>query len=178
MKNTIKFLIISIVLLSVLESFGQTLNYKDLGTEKPKGNFNQYISKDGAIYKEGDTIIVGKGSDANGSFVYVTGLSPSFESYKPSASIYNTKAIISQITVKGDKKAGWKALFFTKSSFRQNALMFFIEDAVANGEIKSFGMTSDEALAELRKCKDKLDLGVITQEEFDKKKAELMKYIK
>jgi hypothetical protein len=178
MKSTIKFLIISIVFLSGLNSFSQTLNYRDIGTEKPKGKFNQYISKDGAIYKEGDTIIVGKGSGANGSFVYVTGLNSKFESYKPDASIYNTKAIINNITVNGNKKAGWKALFFTKSSFRQNALMFFIEDATANGEIKSFGMTSDEALAELRKCKDKLDLGVITQEEFDKKKAELMKYIK
>jgi len=39
-------------------------------------------------------------------------------------------------------------------------------------------MTSDEALTELKKCKDKLDLGLITQEELNKKKAELSKYIK
>ncbi len=40
------------------------------------------------------------------------------------------------------------------------------------------GMTSDEALAELKKTKDKLDLGLITQEEYDKKKAELTPFIK
>jgi predicted Zn-dependent peptidase len=39
-------------------------------------------------------------------------------------------------------------------------------------------MTSDEALSELKKCKDKLELGLITQEEFDSKKSELSKSIK
>ena len=49
---------------------------------------------------------------------------------------------------------------------------------MSTGEIKGFGKTSDEALTELKKAKDKLDLGLITQEEFDKLKAELSKYIK
>jgi hypothetical protein len=39
-------------------------------------------------------------------------------------------------------------------------------------------MTSDEALSELKKAKDKLDLGIITQEEYDLKKAELTPFIK
>lgn len=37
--------------------------------------------------------------------------------------------------------------------------------------------TSDQALEELSKWKKKLDLEIITQEEYDKKKEELMKYI-
>lgn len=40
------------------------------------------------------------------------------------------------------------------------------------------GFTSDEALSELKRFKEKLDLQLITQDEYDKKKAELMKYIK
>jgi hypothetical protein len=52
------------------------------------------------------------------------------------------------------------------------------ENAVETGELKSFGKTSDEALAELKKAKDKLDLGLITQEDYDKIKADLVKYIK
>jgi len=178
MKSTIKILIISIVFLSGIKLSGQTLNYKDIGNEKPKGKIEQYISKDGYIYSKGDTIIVGKGSGANGSFVYVTGINTSFESYIPNASLYNTKAIINTMYVEGNKISGWKVIFYTKSSFQQNGLKFFIEDAIVNGEIKSIGMTSDEALSELKKCKEKLELGVITQEEYDKKKSELMKYIK
>jgi hypothetical protein len=37
---------------------------------------------------------------------------------------------------------------------------------------------SDEALAELKKAKDKLDLGLINQEQFEEIKTELKKYIK
>jgi hypothetical protein len=37
---------------------------------------------------------------------------------------------------------------------------------------------SDKAMMELKLAKDKLDLGVITQEEYDKIKVELLKYIK
>ena len=67
----------------------------------------------------------------------------------------------------------------TKGSFIQNQLIVnSVEDAIANGELKSFGMTSDEALTELKKCKDKLDLGLMTQEEYNKKKTELSKLIK
>ena len=39
-------------------------------------------------------------------------------------------------------------------------------------------LTSDEALLELKKCKDKLDLGIISQSEYDKVKLELIKFIK
>jgi hypothetical protein len=55
---------------------------------------------------------------------------------------------------------------------------FNIEDAITVGEVKSFGMSSDEALAALKKAKDKLDLGLISQEEYDKIKAELTPFIK
>lgn len=39
-------------------------------------------------------------------------------------------------------------------------------------------LTEDEAIAALKKAKDKLDLGLITKEEFDKVKQEMIKYIK
>ena len=39
-------------------------------------------------------------------------------------------------------------------------------------------MTSDQALEALKKAKDKLDLGLITQEEYEKIKAELTPFIK
>ena len=39
-------------------------------------------------------------------------------------------------------------------------------------------ISSDEALKELKKAKDKLDLGLITSQEYELKKQELIKYIK
>jgi hypothetical protein len=49
---------------------------------------------------------------------------------------------------------------------------------MSTGEIKGTGLTSDDALAELKKAKDKLDLGLITQEQYDLKKSELTPFIK
>jgi hypothetical protein len=39
-------------------------------------------------------------------------------------------------------------------------------------------MSSDEALTELKRCKDKLDLGLMSQEDFNKNREELSKLIK
>lgn len=45
-------------------------------------------------------------------------------------------------------------------------------------KISSTDMTSNEAVAELKKYKEKLDLELITQEEYNNKKQELSKFIK
>lgn len=51
------------------------------------------------------------------------------------------------------------------------------EEAIAVGEVQTKMKSSDAALQELKKWKEKLDLQIITQEEYDAKKAELMKFI-
>ena len=48
----------------------------------------------------------------------------------------------------------------------------------AFGETDPEAMTSDDALAELKRQKDKLDLEIISQAEYDSIKAVLIKYIK
>ena len=52
--------------------------------------------------------------------------------------------------------------------------------SIQNGEVvnPNAPMTSDEALAELKRAKDKLDLGLITQAEFDEIKSKLAPLIK
>lgn len=47
-----------------------------------------------------------------------------------------------------------------------------------NGEIKGLGMTSDAAMEQLKKEKEKLEMDLITEEEYNKRKEELMKFIK
>jgi hypothetical protein len=56
--------------------------------------------------------------------------------------------------------------------------MILLEDALNKGELKSKIMTSEEALFELKKAKDKLDLGIITQEEFNALRTKLAPLIK
>lgn len=166
------FLLIMILPLSELSA--QTLKYSDIGNEKLKGRFSEYISKDGAIFTVGETITIGKGTGENGDFVHLehtgTRLPASFSGYK---------LTIESIFCYGNKNVGWKAKIMTNKLTRLGAPVFFYpEDIVNTGELVGYGMSSDDALQELKRCKDKLDLELITKEEYDRKKAELVKFIK
>jgi hypothetical protein len=78
----------------------------------------------------------------------------------------------------GSKRTGYSVTFRTKGATSISNYTIQFENALSTGEVKGFGKTSDEALSELKKAKDKLDLGLINQEEFDRLKSELSKYIK
>lgn len=171
-------------------SFGQTdddttrvskqVSYSEmsLGSDKPKGKFDSYLSKDNFIYKVGDTIKINTPSGTNGKFVYVTKVDMIGTIYIVGPEATNTFAIIKNIRVSGTKRSGWKVQFQTKGFTFVDNYFLYIEDCITSGEVKSNGLTSDEALSELKKWKEKLDLGLITQEEFDNKKLELSKFIK
>ncbi len=143
-----------------------------------KGQYESYISKDGSIYKVGDKIQFGAPSGTNGKYVTVQKMDIAGTVYIVGAEAINTSAEIKKIRITGTKRAGYKANFQTKGMTGIDNYFINIEDAISIGEVNSFGMTSDEALAELKKAKDKLDLGLITQEEYEKIKTELSIYIK
>ena len=159
--------------------YGQEVNYNDIqnGTVT-KGQFESYVAKDGSVYKVGDKIQFGSPSGTNGKFVIIQKMDIAGTVYVVGPEAINTSAEIKKIRITGTSRAGYKANFQTKGMTGVDNYFLNIEDAIAVGEIKSFGMTSDEALAALKKAKDKLDLGLISQEEYDKIKAELTPYIK
>ena len=169
------FMLTSISMLA----YGQEVNYNDIqnGTVT-KGQFESYVAKDGSVYKVGDKIQFGSPSGTNGKFVIIQKMDIAGTVYIVGPEAINTSAEIKKIRITGTSRAGYKANFQTKGMTGVDNYFLNIEDAIAVGEIKSFGMTSDEALAALKKAKDKLDLGLITQEEYDKIKAELTPYIK
>ena len=153
-------------------SFGQEINFKDLSTSS-KGKFTSYVSKDNVTYKIGDRIKIGFPSSSNKTFTFITQGGehlPAFTSGR--------EPEIEKILVLGDKRSGYCVYFSTDGmgGFLNYIIQF--ENALSVGEVKGFGKTSDEALSELKKAKDKLDLGLITQEEFEDKKTELVKFIK
>ena len=84
---------------------------------------------------------------------------------------------IKKIWVVGNKRAGYSVSFRTKGITGLSNYTIQIENAIATGEVKSFGLTSDEALSELKKAKDKLELGLITQQKYDSLKTALSKFI-
>jgi hypothetical protein len=176
MKNLVWSFMITSLSMSV---FGQEVNYNDIqnGTIT-KGQFESYVSKDGSVYKVGDKIQFGNPSGTNGKFMTLQKMDIAGTVYIVGAEVINTSAEIKKIRIIGTSRAGYKAQFQTKGMTGIDNYFLYLEDAIQVGEVESFGMTSDEALTALKKAKDKLDLGLITQEEYDKIKAELTPFIK
>lgn len=145
---------------------------------KPRGKFNSYVTLTGDEIKVGDTLTFGKPSGVNGKFVYLQSIDIMGTYYVVGSEATNSNAIIKAIRVSGTKRAGFKAAIQTKGISALDNYFFHYEDALGAGELKSDGYTEDEALEELKKAKTKLDLEIITQEEYDSLKKVLMPYLK
>lgn len=179
MRKIILSLVTLIMFSGSLFSQELVLKQDDLNAEKrPKGDFTSYESKDGSVYKVGDKITIGVPS-SNKTFAFITeGDGVLLPITQLLASASGQQVEIKRIDVGGTKRTGFYASLRCKGLTGLSNYSVQLENAISVGEVKSFGMTSDEALAELKKAKDKLDLEIITQEEYDEIKADLMKYIK
>ena len=172
-----KMLFVASTTLFCLSSNAQEVKYTDLATAV-RGEYTSYIASDKAVYKIGDKIKIGVPS-TNKTFAFITsGDGMVIPITALPVSLSGTDTEIKRIWIVGNKRAGFSVNMRTKgyTGLANNTLDF--ENALANGEVKGFGKTSDEALSELKKAKDKLDLGLITQEEYEKIKAELTPFIK
>lgn len=158
--------------------FSQELKYTDLkrGEKKPKmpmSGWKSYVSKDGTSYKAGDIIKIGFPSSSN-EFAFIT--AP--DTGRRYTKAYSGKEVeIKYFMASGFKNQGYQPIVVCKGALL-DMFNIEIENAIETGKIKSFGMTSDEALSELKKAKDKLDLGIITQAKYDSLKVAYTKFIK
>lgn len=176
MKSIITSLFITLISLNI--SFSQEVKYTELSSITSRGEITSYVGSDGAVYKVGDKLKIGVPS-SNKTFAFITegdGFIIPITNLSVSNSGQETE--IKSIWIVGSKRVGYSVSFRTKGQIALSNYSIQFENALSNGEIKGFGMSSDDALNQLKKAKDKLDLGIITQEEFDKLKSELIKFIK
>ncbi len=157
---------------------------------------------DGSVLEIGDKMTLGKPSGSNHSNQTTPGV---FSSTNQSVNNFSYlmlgrmgSVILSGITylpetfkgkeveiedikfVKNGKKATFAGVMIIFNNPGMDITVLNIDAALQYGEIinPKAAMTSDQALEELQKAKTKLDLGVITQEEYEAIKLELMKIIK
>lgn len=157
--------------------YSREVKHSELASAK-KGEYNSYLASDGAVYKIGDRLKIGVPS-SNKTFAYIMegdGVVIPIKNLTAASSGQETE--IKKVWVVGNQRAGFSVSLRTKGITGLSNYTIQLENAIATGEVKGFGMTSDQALIELKKAKDKLDLGLISQEDYDKIKAELSKYIK
>lgn len=145
----------------------------------------EVFAVDSIKYKVGDKIKMGKAMNGLPEFSYCIQFSkddvstlqktksPSFDSLEIVSITENTK--LSDFNVRCRRNVGTD-YYITYS--------FIFNKAIETGEVISknpkyfVAPTSEQALEQLKKAKEKLDLGLITKDDYDKKVNELKKYIK
>lgn len=161
--------------------FPNQIRYQDLTQEQ---QFNKwvkyvsYVSKQGDVYKVGDTLRINKPSGNNGSFVYISSFDIMGQILPVASNRTNTVTVIKNIRVGGSKRTGWKVSFQTQGGSLIDNYFFFIEDAIASEEIEPKSISSDKALEELKRAKDKLDLELISPSEYETIRERLKPFIK
>lgn len=171
--------------LMTIASFGQTPTIDDVLNKKVRGVLKSIQLNNGAILNIGDTLVIGV-STGNASYNFITQNSPCLSnSYNvPCIDGYysmGTTAGGSTIIIKSLKARNKRVIVIATRAqgFVYGTRVLSISSAIESGELNINGfLSSDEALSELKKEKDKLDLGLITQEEFNNKKEILSKFIK
>jgi len=175
---------------------------KELTGKKMGGNITSYVASNGVTYTIGSTITFGYPTngkyylyfkDVTGGFINAMaedeGASradrraneEAAERVENRAGGVATIKKIQCLTIDGfnAKTSGCKIYLVLN---RGGLACTNFEEAIATKEVvvkaNQEDLDSEAALQELKKWKEKLDLQIITQEEYDAKKAELMKKIK
>ena len=180
MKKTLISSALALLFFILISSnlFSQEIKYSDLNVSKrPKGKFTSYVSKDGSVYKVGDKLTLGVPS-SNKTFAFVQVVNALMQVFPLSVTGSGMEAEIKYFVVNGTKRSGYHVLVRCKGMTALDNYNIQLENAIKNGEVKSFGMTSDDALSALKKAKDKLDLGLISQAKYDSLKIVYAKFIK
>lgn len=174
MKTLIVILLSSICTMAM--SQGMTYEALEKATIRPQGKFTWYVSKSGEVFSVGDRIFIGLPSNKL-FFSYIEEGDNIMMAKSPlPASAGGEQSEIKFIDIYGLKRTGFYVNLRTKGHFFNYNIQ--LENAIESGEVVTSIMTSDQALTELKKAKDKLDLGLITQMEYDSIKAKLAVIIK
>ena len=146
----IKLIITFFLTIAVATIVAQEIKFADLATAQ-RGEFTSYLGSDGAIYKIGDRIKIGVPS-SNKTFAFITEgdgfIIPITNLY---ASSSGTETEIKKIFVIGNKRAGYSVSFRTKGLTGLSNYTIQFENALSTSEVKGFGFSSDDALAQLKK---------------------------
>ena len=208
MKKLIVFLCVNVIVMGLCAqtvTYQDLVNQKsakELTGRTGGDDISVYVASNGVTYTKGSTITYGY--PTNGKYyVYFKDVTGSvFGSLaEDESSNASTSAANREVYERVENRAGGVATikriqcvpvdpFNRKTSGCKIYLVLNrgglactnFEEALATQEIVTkvdpSDATSEAALQELKKWKEKLDLQIITQEEYDAKKAELMKVIK
>lgn len=188
-----KILLVTIMSISGFVMNAQVLKYEQVKNAQKRSEINkeeitEYISENGTSFKIGEVIKIDKPSNGQ-IFSSMTIRMTTFEALALnqnelrnydynvySRTIAKTSLKIKSFVIEGDKKKGF-TIAANLDGVGHN-IQVRLEYGIEIGEIGEHKMTSEEAMAQLKSEKDKMELGLITSDEYNSRKAELVKFIK
>lgn len=168
--------VLLLAIFSCVNIFAQECKFSEMKNVSGRGKCTSYVASDGYEYKPGDKITIGVPS-SNKTFAFID-LSSGLQIEPLNAKSSGDEVEIKKINIAGASRTGYYASIETTGTTFLHHYFIKVEKALETGELKANGISSDAALAELKKLKDKLDLGLISQEQFELKRSELSKFIK
>jgi len=176
MKKSIKILMMFtlIVISSYCNLQAQNATYEQVIHKKIKGRITSYIANNGENYNIGDTLIIGTPLNGEEYSHIIQNAGIAYYPLTPIAS--GSEVIIKKMRI----HSKMLSVYTTKpNGFIYGLYIANMDGAIKNGELIDYGFISTEqALKQLRIIKDKFDLNIITKDEYDLKRIELLKYIK
>ena len=144
-------------------------------------NLKEYAASNGVTYKKGDVIIMGEGSGDNDQYLYMWITSALNKGGEIKTQAYNGVGVTIKKIKKFKDKRTKKILFLVGGGNISNYTLD-IENAIESCEIKDCienkgkvqQSSTNSKYDELKKLKELLDMGAITQDEFDKEKKKIL----
>jgi hypothetical protein len=161
----------------------KALKEKIEAKELSKEGITQYTASNGAVIKIGDKFRLNRPEGGAKTFVSIqnkpTVMDAFGGNYNPTVdtSMSNTEITIKTLYISGSRKLGFKSMAELATCGACNNLLVDIELAIESKEVRTNGMTREEAIVKLKETKDLLDLGLVKQDDYDKLKTELTSII-
>jgi len=152
------------------------------GVANAQERLTEYKASNGITYKEGDMILLGRGSGGQGTFVYLKmagwAVATSGNTTQIGSAYSGLNVEIKKI--KKQKFKGAEKIIFTVGGGNITNYSLEIEDAIGSCEIKdcvtqnSAPATQTDKYDQLKKLKALLADGTLSQEEYDVEKKKLL----
>lgn len=139
----------------------------------------EYKASNSITYKVGDTIVLGRGSGHQGTFVYLKMAGWMVGTETQIGSAYSGLNVIIK-KIKLQKFKGASKMYFTVGGGNITNYSLEIEEAIATCEIKdcnspqSTAVNKNDKYDQLKKLKELLADGTLSQEEFETEKKKLL----
>ena len=154
-----------ILIFSFSIGYSQTGEYGEL---TKKSQYKIYLTKTGDTLEIGDTLIIGIPTSDLG-FTYI-----SQGGQKVSNTLADKKVVVDKLKTYGTKKNGYK-MYAQFKGYGLIPVLIDYDTALELGEIKNPNgkLTKNEAISKLKEAKELLELGLITQADYDKLKSKM-----